>query len=356
MLGQRHIAFRADASSRVGIGHVMRCLSLADELRQRGFVTHFVTREMSEPLRARVCGAGHDLRVLPSPAELEPEVAWHPEVQRADADASLESVAAPLAAIVVDHYALGHDWEARGAARGARLVAIDDLGREHACDVLLDQNLYADGAARYAGRVPGGSRVLIGPEYALLRAEFARLRRMAAVRGGRGCRVFVLFGGGDALDLTSRALAAIELLGRDDLGVDVVIGPGHPRRDSIVAECERRGYACHVDSNRVAELMVAADIALGASGSASWERCCMGLPCVSVAIARNQEEIGANLERAGVVVHLGTAQDVTAERMASALDELARDGARLRDMSERAFQLVDGGGCGRVADVIGGMA
>jgi UDP-2,4-diacetamido-2,4,6-trideoxy-beta-L-altropyranose hydrolase len=354
MPGLRHIAFRADASSSIGIGHVMRCLCLADELRERGFNTHIVTRAMPEPLRGRVRVAGHALHVLPSPPPLEPEIAWPVDVQYEDASASLDSVGEPLAALVVDHYSLRQEWEDQIASRDVRLVAIDDLAREHTCDVLLDQNLYSEGVERYAGKVPSGSRLLVGPDYALLRAEFAQARRSAVVRGSDGdhCRIFVLFGGGDALDLTSRGLQAIGMLDRDDIAVDAVIGPEHPRLEFIVAECARRGYACHVDSNRVAELMASADVALGASGSASWERCCVGLPCVSVAIANNQVGIGQSLERVGVAVHLGGPPQATGERMAAALGELVNDRGRLRVMSERAFRLVDGEGRGRVADIV----
>jgi UDP-2,4-diacetamido-2,4,6-trideoxy-beta-L-altropyranose hydrolase len=128
---------------------------------------------------------------------------------------------------------------------------------------------------RYIGKVPNHCRLLLGPRYALLRDEFRRLRDEVKPRTGPVKWILVFFGGMDVDNFTGKALQALVNLGHEDLQVDVVIGAQHPAREAIEATCDRYGYQCHVQTSNMAELMARADLAIGAGGSASWERCCL---------------------------------------------------------------------------------
>ncbi|RPH61961.1 MAG: UDP-2,4-diacetamido-2,4,6-trideoxy-beta-L-altropyranose hydrolase, partial [Burkholderiales bacterium] len=296
------VAFRTDASDRIGTGHLMRCLTLADALRAAGARTRFVCRPLPQGLGELVASRGHELVVLPAgttvaghggrlpPGEAAPaHAAWLDATQGDDAEATLAVLAGggDRDWLVVDHYALDARWESRLRARANRILAIDDLAdRRHDCDALLDQNFYADMHGRYRGLVPDGCAMLLGPRYALLRPEFAAARAVLGIRGEAVRRVLVFFGGVDARNLTGAALDALDAIGTD-LEVDVVIGATHPQHDAIVARCAARARTtCHVQASNMAELIAAADIGVGAAGVATWERCALGLPALAVAVAR----------------------------------------------------------------------
>jgi UDP-2,4-diacetamido-2,4,6-trideoxy-beta-L-altropyranose hydrolase len=233
-------------------------------------------------------------------------------------------------------------------------MAIDDLAdRPHDCDLLLDQNLYDEPGRRYAGLVPERCTPLVGPAYALLRDEFGAARAKRKHRDGSVRRLVVFFGGSDPGDETSKALAAVRILraSRPELEADVVVGTSNPHRAKVEAICrEIPGTRFHCQIANMAELMAGADLAFGAGGTASWERCCVGLPALAAILAENQRELLENAHRRGVAVSLGWADRITAEDYARAADTLSP--ARLKEMEARCLELVDGRGRDRVTEAL----
>ncbi|MGH8459379.1 MAG: UDP-2,4-diacetamido-2,4,6-trideoxy-beta-L-altropyranose hydrolase, partial [Nevskiales bacterium] len=218
----------------------------------------------------------------------------------------------------------------------------------HDCDVLLDQNLHLNAGQRYQIRVPATCRRLLGARYALLRQEFAQLRQTLRERDGRFGRLLLFFGSGDPGNYTALALEALALLGRSDPPVDVVIGGGNPHRAEIEQRCSRLPQAClHIDAPNMASLMVEADIALGAGGSSTWERACLGLPSIVIAVAENQRELTAAMADQGALVQLPV-EGLAPEIVADAINGLAREPERLRKMARISGELVDGHGADRV--------
>jgi UDP-2,4-diacetamido-2,4,6-trideoxy-beta-L-altropyranose hydrolase len=349
------VAFRTDATSRIGAGHFMRCLTLATALRREGAYVRFVSRDLPLHLRELLIASSMDLASLDagdgeSAAGDLAHASWLGASQMQDAQATVAALAdTNWDWIVVDHYALDARWEALLRDSGGRIMAIDDIAdRRHDCDVLLDQNVYKDMRTRYAGKVPVRCRLLLGPDYALLRDEFRRARTRVSPRVGSVKRVLVFFGGVDAENYTGRAIEVLSGSEFADLSVDVVIGAQHPYRERTALACVPRGFHCHVQTTRMAELMAAADLAIGAAGSASWERCCLGLPAVLVASADNQIGIARGLALSGACVYIEVHGAEIAPRLRDALESLLRDPDRVRMLSEKAFALVDGEGVERV--------
>jgi UDP-2,4-diacetamido-2,4,6-trideoxy-beta-L-altropyranose hydrolase len=231
-----------------------------------------------------------------------------------------------------------------------RILAIDDLAnRPHDCAVLLDQNLAQGMETRYQPLVPATCRCLLGPRYALLRPEFARQRRSLAPRSGAVNRILICFGGTDPSNETGKALGAVRRLSFAVPAVDVVIGRGNPNADLVARQCrEMKGATLHQGADNMAELMARADLAIGAGGVMSWERCCLGLPTVAVDIAANQVGALTALAATGALVHLGAAASVSEAAMAHALGSMLGNAERLQQMSEAALALVDGEGTERV--------
>lgn len=354
------IAFRTDAIHQIGTGHFMRCLTLADALRQCGARIRFVSRGLPDHLCDMLTARGMEfvpLSIGVAAERLDDLVhsSWLGTSQAQDA----RDTAAALADrqwdwLVVDHYALDARWESPMRAAARQIMVIDDLAdRRHDCDVLLDQNYYRDMQTRYAGKVPDHCKLLLGPSYALLREEFRKLREQVKPRTGEVKRILVFFGGVDADNYTGHTIKALPKINISDLHVDVVIGAQHPRSAEIETTCAAQGFVCHVQTNRMAELMAAADLAIGAGGSASWERCCLGLPALLVALADNQIDIAIALDSIGACVYLGTKETANSLTIQRAITNLLDTHDQLEMMSQHAFSLVDGMGIDRACQELG---
>jgi UDP-2,4-diacetamido-2,4,6-trideoxy-beta-L-altropyranose hydrolase len=350
------IAFRTDASNQIGTGHFMRCLTLADELKKQVADICFISRNLPLHLSEMLNTKGMKLIHL-SNYDHEDSIdelahaSWLGVSQAQDAKATVKALSGHVYDwVVVDHYALDVRWESIVRPNVKNIMVIDDLAdRHHDCDILLDQNYYADMQTRYNGKVPSHCQLLLGPNYALLREEFRALREQVEVRSGEVKKVLVFFGG---IDPDNYTLQAIDALAEMDAGlkVDVVIGAQHPFVDMIKDSCARYGFVCYVQTSRMAELMIKADLAIGAGGSASWERCCLGLPAIVISFAENQIEIVSNLTSIGVCDYL--LGELSTSYFQERIRHFLITPASLRLMSYKAYSLVDGQGARRVMEYL----
>lgn len=337
----------------------MRCLTLADGLKQRGAQIRFVNRHLPEHLRSMLVEKGHEFALLDSVQNdvVLDELAhahWLHATQEQDAQATIQALSdQQWDWIVVDHYALDARWESELRAIAKQIMVIDDIAdRQHDCDVLLDQNYYMDMQTRYEGKVPAHCRQLLGPRYALLRDEFRKLREQIKPRAGAVKKILVFFGGVDADNYTGLAIQALSGLDIKGIDVDVVIGAQHPHHPDIEKACASLGYVCHVQTSRMAKLMAAADLAIGAGGSATWERCCLGLPALAVCTADNQLKQVTDAAQEGLLYSpevRGNLQQ-TIQRHARALIE---NGCLRQFISRNGMQMVNGRGVLRVVASMG---
>ncbi|OGT89705.1 MAG: UDP-2,4-diacetamido-2,4,6-trideoxy-beta-L-altropyranose hydrolase [Gammaproteobacteria bacterium RIFOXYA12_FULL_61_12] len=356
------IAFRADASRQIGSGHVMRCLTLANDLRERDCTCLFVYREHPGNLLELVRQQGFEAIGLPLcdaadslsgklPASRLAHADWLGANWQTDAEQTLAALGGEFVDwLVVDHYAIDSEWEQVVKSGCGRILVIDDLAdRHHVCNLLLDQNLVAQMAERYRGKVPASCRQLLGPRFALLQPHYAVLHARAPSREGAVRSVFVYFGAADNANLTGKTISAFLSLDRKDVRLDVVINPEGMHTPAIREQV--RGLAqvrLHSRLPSLAHLMMGADVAVGAGGATSWERCCLGLPSLIVTLAENQITIAAELHERGLARWLGHATEVGEDQLKQALSaELARDVDA--NWSARCHAAVDGRGVQRVA-------
>ncbi|WP_353979031.1 UDP-2,4-diacetamido-2,4,6-trideoxy-beta-L-altropyranose hydrolase [Salinicola endophyticus] len=358
------VAFRVDASLEIGTGHVMRCLTLATALREHHAARCcFLCRELPGHLIARIEAEGFEVLRLAAPveegtslsggqAEGPAHAAWLGVDWSQDAHESadlLESLAPDW--LVVDHYALDARWELAARPSGTRMLVIDDLAdREHVADLLLDQNL-GRLVEDYADLVPASCRLMIGPDYALLRPEFAEWRRTSLERRATRqalSQLLISLGGVDKDNVTAEVLQALRHaeLPRT-CRITVVMGATAPWIEVVKSVAGTLEQPTEVVTNvsDMARRMAEADLAIGAAGSTSWERCCLGLPTLILVLAENQRDIAAALESAGAAIRLDSG--ALGEDLSSVLARVM--GARyLSRMSERAARLVDGEGVKRL--------
>ncbi|MEI6490945.1 MAG: UDP-2,4-diacetamido-2,4,6-trideoxy-beta-L-altropyranose hydrolase [Verrucomicrobiota bacterium] len=350
-----HIAFRVDASRQIGTGHFMRCLTLADALKERGASSGFLSRNLPKHLRGLLDLRGHALLPL-APGDDAPDgdllhSTWLGTSQQADAQNCLGALREMRCDwLVVDHYALDGRWETPLRQKADKIFAIDDIAdRNHDCDLLLDQNYYADMHGRYRERLPKSCTPLLGPKYAILRKEFINLHANSRPRPGHVERVFIFLGGVDLDNYTGVVMRALDNFRRKNLSVDIVLGAQHPCRKEICGECERKQYSVHVQTDRIGELMKAADLGIGAGGSSTWERCAVGLPTLVVAVAANQIPTAIDTAKIGATNYAGCAGDVSAELLAQEIDR-SFDSSWINRASRFCLDLVDALGVQRILE------
>jgi len=352
------IAFRTDASSQIGTGHFMRCLTLADELKNKGARIRFISRNLPAHLCDMLDAKG--MEYVPLSVDVVQEQSddlahsnWLGTSQVQDVKATIQVLADHLWDwVVVDHYALDKRWESEVRVRAKQLMVIDDLAdRRHDCDVLLDQNFYAGMLTRYSGKVPMHCQLMTGPRYALLSKEFRKLREQIKPHTGEVKRILVFFGGVDADNYTSQAIGALSAM-NIALHVDVVIGKQHPNRDQVQNACIAHGYGCHLQTTRMAELMAEADLTIGSGGTAMWERCCLGLPAISFCVAENQRKQIADAAEAGLL-YAPTCGKNLVKTIRHHTSMLLENPALLKLISNTEMKVVDGKGTARIVSVMG---
>lgn len=321
--------FRFDASPALGAGHAYRCLTLARALTNLGWSCRGVTnREAPATVPAL-----RDSGVLP---------VSEAESFRAE----------PADWLVVDHYGLNADWESGCRDWAGSILAIDDLAdRKHDCDILLDQT-FGRRAEDYDGLVPAPCRVLAGSDFALLRPDFARARPASLARRGdtKGIeRILVNLGATDPNNHSLEVLKGIVASGTT-AAVDVVLGAAAPHLESIRAQIDAMPQQArlHVEAHDMPALIAAADLGIGAGGTSTWERCCLGLPSLLLVIAENQRAVAEAVAAAGAARVIPGPQEALAGQIAAAVSELAGDAAALCHLSARAAALCDGRGCDRL--------
>lgn len=373
------VAFRADASLHMGSGHVMRCLTLADTLTAQGAQCHFISRIQPGHLTDAIFQRGYMVNGQPAPAEYargtiksspiamqdlwanwsrEPaHAAWLGTTWQADAADTVATLASLKPDwLVVDHYALDQRWETALAPHCKKIMVIDDLAdRPHHCHLLLDQNLGRQ-PEDYAGLVSAQCQLLIGSRYALLRPEFAALRAYSLQRRAQPAlkNLLITMGGVDQHNATGQVLEALKCCTLPpECPITVVMGQQAP----WLLQVQRQAHAMPwptevlVNINDMAQRMADSDLAIGAAGSTSWERCCLGLPTLMVVLADNQMDAAKHLEQTGAAVRI-TLDGQLQQHLQDLIRHLVNGHALLAQMRDKASSVTNGLG---VLDVLNAL-
>ena len=356
------IAIRVDASTTIGLGHLKRCLSLSEALLQCGLKVIFVCRSLGVDVRKLIARVGVELVELHSPrtndfvAEKSQTkhaswacVSWELDVQ--ETVAALRSWRPDW--VLIDHYAFDAKWHnACLTELKCRLAVVDDLGdRDLVADMLIDHNYHISHETKYEKRIPNGTVILGGPQYALLGQTFGNAKRYQFAENVRSIGVFL--GGGDPLNWTEKALYACRNIVNFTGEIEVVVTSANLHRSSL-AQIARNdiGIRISMDLPALENFFARHDLQIGAGGGAIWERCCIGAPTVGIVCAENQLLSLPSLHALGVVEMAGHEErwrDVSSMEIAKSVTKLIGAPKLRRKLSENGKDLVDGLGAMRVA-------
>lgn len=346
------IVFRVDASVQMGTGHLMRCLTLAEELREKCAEVFFVCRPLPGNLCDHIEQKGYLVHRLPYTARRtdfetqhaqhaqRPGVGWQTDAE--ETKAILEKEEGDIDWLIVDHYALDIRWEKQMRSYAKKIMVIDDLAdRPHDCDLLLDQNLCNNMETRYKKLIPSHCIKLLGPAYALLRPEFKKARKNLRQRDGIVKRILIFFGGSDPTNETAKALEAIQLINCPNIIIDVVVGGTNLHKEEIEQLCSARpntNFYCQVEN--MAELIANADLMIGAGGTTTWERCFLGLPSITLIVAQNQADTTTAVAAKGAAWNLGWSGGVSPESLADSVKKAMSDPVALKNIGLNAMRLM----------------
>lgn len=364
--------FRVDASIQIGTGHVMRCLTLANELKRHGIESEFISRAHPGNLINFIETQGFPVHVLAhnhagssnlailnettgsvAPAHYQ----WLGATLEEDYGASLSAVSGKVVDwLIVDHYALDAHWESKLRPYCEKIMVIDDLAdRRHECDLLLDQT-YGRSDQDYLNLVPGHARILCGSHYALLRPEFNQLRTESLKRREQNSlrEILISMGGVDKDNVTGQILQLLALFALpEDCRITIVMGKTAPWLEQVRMMADKVQLATRVlvGVENMAQLMADSDLAIGAAGATTWERCCLGLPSVILILAENQRSAALTLDKDGIVKLVDVGDSFTSN-FCRLLAELFQSTTTLASLTIQSMKIVDGKGSSRVVSAM----
>lgn len=333
------VVFRCDGSPQIGMGHVVRCMTLATALRDRGVAVRFV-----------MTGLGSETAEF----EIEP-----PPLHDSEASClPLEDAAVLIAAVrrnggsavLIDHYRADERYLSALQEAGLKIAIIDDIGDRSlfAANWLLNHNV---GAHSLGYRVRRDCEMLLGPHYALLRPQFPKARaRLNRSFTAADCRVLITLGGGDVEPQLARTLQALATC-PFRLDVRCLAGAGSDdaqlQRAATQSPHRVELFGTTLD---VAGHMTWADLSINAGGMTCWELCCLGVPILVMTLSFDQRDNADRLTAAGIARSLPSPDSEQFDSfLANTTFDLLRSPDERRRMSELGRQLVDGHGAERSA-------
>ena len=356
------IILRTDASLKIGSGHAMRCLTLAEELKKGGAKITFISRAHEGNINKLISDKGMKVAELSAPDSRSAPVGngrsddyaeWLGVTQEQDARESINAIGKTIPDwLIVDHYGLDKAWETVLRNHVKNIMVIDDLAnRIHDCNLLLDQSWFVDKGSRYDGLVSAACTKLLGPEYALLRPEFAEAKKKYKPRNGDVKRIFVFFGGSDPYNLTGMTLRALSDLELAHMEVDAVIGENNPHQAELKKIVAQRPLTnLHIQVKNIATIIAKADLAIASGGVNTWERMCLSIPSIIISFAQNQVIILQDLVKHGLVEHLGDISEINQDIIKQKIIDKINEPSLLSNQINKIKNLINGKGSQIVAE------
>ena len=347
-IDKKIIFIRVDSSTKIGYGHLIRCLALADTLK-KSFKINFICTNLNGNLISQICKKKFEV------------FRFNTKSQRINVKKDAEKTISIIkkyrnkkSLLILDSYILSQEWENRVKPYVKRLIVIDDLmDRKHSCDLIIDQNLHTQMNSLYTKSVPKNCIKLLGPDYAILRNQFIAQRKYAKIRSLPIKNILVSFGGTDNENHTLHALTSLKKL-NSDVNVNVVTGTANIGKKIIKNFCKKNfNYNYFEQVENMVKLMQVADLCIGSSGTTTWERCCVGLPAIAIVTSNDQKDIASAVSKNKCIINLGKIKKSDNVNYVRLMKNLKN--SELQNMSRNCMKLVDGKGAARISKYIFSM-
>jgi UDP-2,4-diacetamido-2,4,6-trideoxy-beta-L-altropyranose hydrolase len=318
------IVFRCDSSFSIGSGHLIRCLNLAKLI--EGDII-FICRKLEGSFSEVVTREGYSLIELSEDLNYEVESSME-EIN--EISPYLKTIAPDL--VIVDHYGLGKEWEQNAKRLSKRVVAIDDLDREHCVHAILNQNFYLKQPTKY-----NADYLFMGPKFCIIKPDFYTTSKCLISSSVKNIMIF--FGGSDIHSLTLKMLNIIQRF-RGNYNWNLVIGSQNKDLSEIKKLTkEIKNINLHINIDYIPKLMSESDIFIGAGGSTTWERAYLGLPSLVISVANNQKKACDDLHTANIISYLGFYKSISNDELFKSINEFIHNYQLRQQLSKNSLNL-----------------
>jgi len=333
---KKNLFIRVDASPEIGIGHIMRCLTLAQELKNNFDKIIFLTRKDSGDFTETIMK--NEFEVIFIPTNNDSDIIKNIVTTNSENKNFL----------LIDHYDVDSNFESSLKNIFEKIFVIDDLAnRKHDCDLLIDQNYYRDLNHRYKKLIQNDTITLLGSKYAIIRPEFRNINKKTIKKNSQIKKILVSFGGSDPTNECKKALDALCSIENNQFEIVAIVGIYNNKFERLKKLYEKySNIKIYRHVNDLSQLMLNSDLFIGAGGTTTWERFYMGLPSIVTIISDDQKESIEFLSDMGHVINLGLAKNVTMKTYIQTLQKLNSD--LIYNMSLNNQKLVDGNGSNRI--------
>lgn len=338
------VNFRVDSSKNIGSGHVIRCLRIANKLRDKNADCSFICKELSGNLIKLIKDHGFKVFLLTneiikynenSSIIVDKLFNWKNDaLQTAKILKNLQTNT-----LIVDHYDIDKKWEEYQKPYCKKIMAIDDLdNRIHSVDIILDQNLFPNIQRRYLNSNKNCKK-FIGLEYAFLDPNFIKKRKLIKRQKKEVSKIFIYLGNTGSSNILRRILKVFIDNSLNKFKVEVIFTGDAEERNKIINLSKNHKFIKLLDTQpNLADIMSSADLSIGAGGLTTWERIYLGLPSAVVTVADNQKECSEYLNSLGLIWLIGHHDQVGDNKITDDIKKLLSS-ENLFDFSKRCLSV-----------------
>jgi UDP-2,4-diacetamido-2,4,6-trideoxy-beta-L-altropyranose hydrolase len=351
------VLIRVDSSSRIGTGHVSRCLRLAEELKLKGSRVIFLCADLPGNISSSISDLGFEIELFESPVHEgvmdSIESPWPTKAQIIDASRTSKwAKSKNTEVVVVDQYALSELWESQLASNGFRVIALDDLpGKRHSSALVIRPGV---SLAAFDTHDHGGNfRQLAGPRYAMIPKEFCEARNfMERPNTSSSKRVLVYFGGADESNASEQVVDGIIRSGISECFIELVLGSGNSHFEVLSKKYEAvPNVTVHSSLSSLSEIISLCDAAVGAGGVSAFERAAAGLPAILFSLSENQIAVCTELASLGMAQYFGGFDSFDSDEFISRFSDFMQELPSLRETSNSPAT-IDCLGVKRIAELV----
>ncbi len=331
------IGIRADGSADKGIGHIMRCIAIAQEFRDRGIKPIFIIKKNKSVSNLL---SEHDIEYI--------------DIKSIDIYSEIEEVEKILKTIkfdyfLTDSYWLNNEYLERLKRLSKILISIDDNSLyQYPSDIIINSNIYAkDLNYKFKNN---NCITLLGTKYSMLRKEFQNINPIKIKSKVK--RILVTMGGTDINNFTPIVLDSLSEI-EDNVTIDVVVGSLFKCSEKLIDMArENKNINLIFNPTNMKEVMEKCDLAISASGTTAYELGVLGIPTILISQIDNQINIANKASDLGMMINLGKYDEIDSLEIYKIVKKLINDVDMRKRMNEIAISIIDSNGVRNIVNEI----